>query len=886
MDTEKKQGSLKLYFSYKREAGASEKMLEDALSAKKEGRDVYIGCLRKAPGDRWGELLDGRKDYRRLNLDGVLKRRPGLTLIDGLAHRNKAEDRHENRYQDVEELLRAGIDVWATLQVSELEGLNDVILSINGRYTKNTIPDRIFDQAADVEFVDQEPEKLLNAIYPVDRDREGNHIPGLETERKQFLERLEALREAAVRRLVNRFNRLNGEEGSPIRARTGEQILVCLSGAPSNGRVIRAAARMAEAFQSRFTAIYVSPVGSPEHQALGVREANGEQGKYRSLLEENIRLAEELGARIVAVYGDDPAVQIAEYARMAGVSRIVLGKNNTHRLLKLGRKNLVERLMRQAPGIDIYIIPDTQDTYWPRLWRRALFQNDRIRITPKNMAKMAIIGAITSLAAWCFYSAGFGESNVIMFYLLGVLFTVVWTSGWICGALFSLFSVIVFNYLFTEPRFTLHAYDPAYPVTFFVMLAASFITSSLTIRVKHQAMEEARKSYRMEVLLETSQGLQKAETLKEVIDFSAGQLCRLMGRTVIFYPVENGFLAAPHVCRAEADSESKAEEYMTDNEAAVAKWVLKNNKYAGATTRTLPGTKCLYLAVRGQSEVLAVAGIAIDPAEGLAAYEKNLLIAMVDECGLVMEKHILSEEKKQAQMAAERESLRANLLRAISHDLRTPLTGISGNAGLLMKNGESLSEPMRQKLYTDIYDDASWLTNLVENLLSVTRIENGTMDIRMQSELLDDVFHEAVSHLDRRASEHRIKVSLEDDLLMARMDARLIIQVIINIMNNAVKYTQAGSVIELSGRRKGDRAVIRIADDGPGVPDEAKPNLFDMFFTAGKNQGDSRRGLGLGLSLCKSIVNAHEGELTVGDNNPHGAVFTFTLPIAEADYYE
>lgn len=227
------------------------------------------------------------------------------------------------------------------------------------------------------------------------------------------------------------------------------------------------------------------------------------------------------------------------------------------------------------------------------------------------------------------------------------------------------------------------------------------------------------------------------------------------------------------------------------------------------------------------------------------------------------------------------ERLRSNLLRAISHDLRTPLTSISGNAGVLMEKSIQLSEEKKQQIYASIYDDAMWLINLTENLLSITRIENGTVHLQMEAELLDDVFHEALAHIDRQSSEHQIHMELEDDLLMARMDARLIVQVIINLINNAVKYTQKGSNITLSGRREENMAVISVADDGPGISDEAKEHLFDLFYTAEHGKADSRRGLGLGLNLCRSIVNAHGGSITVSDNRPQGSIFTFTLPLEE-----
>ena len=260
-----------------------------------------------------------------------------------------------------------------------------------------------------------------------------------------------------------------------------------------------------------------------------------------------------------------------------------------------------------------------------------------------------------------------------------------------------------------------------------------------------------------------------------------------------------------------------------------------------------------------------------------------LLASTPRKYGLVLEKELLGQEKHRVEEQAQQEALRANLLRAISHDLRTPLTAISGNAGILMENASVLDAAKRRQLYTSIYDDSMWLANLVENLLSVSRIENGTIRLKMEPELLEEVFQEALTHLDRKAKEHTITVELPDDMLMAKMDARLIVQVVINIVNNAIKYTPPGSHVQVSARKRGESVEVRIADDGPGISDEAKAKLFDMFYTANNARGDGRRGLGLGLSLCRSIVQAHGGSITVEDNYPKGAIFSFTLPLAEVN---
>jgi two-component system sensor histidine kinase KdpD len=453
------------------------------------------------------------------------------------------------------------------------------------------------------------------------------------------------------------------------------------------------------------------------------------------------------------------------------------------------------------------------------------------------------------------------------------------------SAISSVLSVLLFNYFFTKPHFSLQAYDPGYPVTFLIMLTASVITSTLTKRIKEQARQSAQKAHRTEVLLETSRKLQQAKNKEDILSETAHQMVKLLDRTVIFYPSHQNSLAGP-MFFLKKDSPVGRQTYLGIEERAVAEWVYKNNKRAGATTNTLSAAKCLYLAVRGSGAVLAVVGVAMDRETPLEAFEKNLLIAMLGECALALEKEEMNEAQKQISIQMQQEQLRANLLRAISHDLRTPLTSISGNAGILMGNSKVLNEAQKQGLYTDIYDDSMWLINLVENLLSITRIDNGTLNLNMQPELLEEVITEALLHINRSSEEHHIKTVLNVELLMARMDSRLIIQVIINIIDNAIKYTQPGSNIIISAKRDGQSVLVEISDDGSGISDDAKANLFNMFYTADNIRGDGRRGLGLGLSLCKSIIHAHGGTIYVKDNVPQGTVFGFTLQAEEVNVNE
>jgi two-component system sensor histidine kinase KdpD len=878
---EKRRGKLKIYFGYAAGVGKTSTMLRDAHEAKENGIDVIAGYIEPHVRPETMALVEGvetlpflQLSYKNIvlkefDLDLALKRRPGLILVDELAHTNAEGCRHKKRYQDVEELLQAGIDVYTTVNVQHIESLNDIVESITGIYARERIPDSIFDSADQIELVDIEPDDLIERlnkgkIYREEQARRAlNHF--------FTKEKLIALREIALRRTADHVNRAAVPDDSfknhtPY---TNEHILVCLSPAPSNAKVIRTAARMANAFRGKFTALFVETSETPDLE---------EESKKR--LRENIRLAEQLGAHITTVYGDDISEQIAEYAKTSQVSKIVIGRS-LHIRRWFVKTNYVDRLIILAPTIDVHIIPDTQSSF--QVKSSKFIKPSKLSVI--DTAKSIMLLFICTLIGFLFVHLGFSVANIITVYILGIQLNAIITKGRLYSAVSSVLSVLIFNYFFTEPYFSLYVYDPGYPITFFVMLMASLITSTLTKRVKEQARQSTQKAYRTELLLETSRKLQQAKDKEGILRETAQQMVKLLDRTVIFYPSWNDSLGESFVFKKE-DEELSAREYLGTKERAVAEWVYKNNKRAGATTNTFSTVKCLYLAVRGNDEVFAVVGIAMGKEALLDTFEKSLLIAMLNECALALEKEYLNEKQKQISIKMQQEQLRANLLRAISHDLRTPLTSISGNAGILIGNAKVLNEQQKQGLYTDIYDDAMWLINLVENLLSITRIDGGTLNLNMQPELLEEVITEALLHVNRSSVEHHIKTILSSDLLMAKMDSRLIIQVIINIVDNAIKYTQLGSHITISVTKEGQFIRIEIGDDGVGISDEAKTKLFEMFYTADNVRGDGRRGLGLGLSLCKSIILAHGGEIYVKDNIPVGTIFGFTLQAEEVNVNE
>ena len=589
--------------------------------------------------------------------------------------------------------------------------------------------------------------------------------------------------------------------------------------------IIRTAATMAEAFGGTFTALFVR---TPNYEAMS------EENKER--LRQNTALAQELGATIETVFGDDVSYQIAEYARLSGVTKIVVGRSAVSKRKLFGKPTLTEKLTQIAPNIDIHIIPDasTDPAYRQKKARKKV----DLRTTLRDWGISAGILALASGLAFLFSKVGFSEANIIAIYLLAVLLTAMVTSTRSSYVLSAIGSVLVFNFFFTYPQFSLRVYADGAPLTFLIMLIASLTVGTMTDRMKGQTKQSTQAAYRTNLLLETNQLLQKAQTDEEVLQACRTQVSKLLGRTASVLP---GVVAS------------------TNKDA---------QRYPIKVQDRVYGT------------------VIIEGTEPLEAFENSVLLSILGECALTLENSRNTKEKEAAKLQAENEKLRANLLRSISHDLRTPLTSISGNAGMLLSDLEKLDNDTIRQMCGDIYDDSAWLTNLVENLLAVTKIEEGRMRLQKQPHLVEEIVTEALQHISRKQAEHTVTVHHENELLLARCDARLIIQVIINLVDNAIKYTPAGSHITITTKQNEQHTEISVADNGAGIPDSEKEKVFQMFYSGSNPIADCRRSLGLGLSLCKSIITAHGGEISVTDNAPAGTIFTFTIPSGEVEVHE
>ena len=645
-------------------------------------------------------------------------------------------------------------------------------------------------------------------------------------------------------------------QSSEKQSKKKEHILVGLSSAPSNSKIVETASKMAKAFGANFTALYIKTSQS---------EILSEENATR--LQNNIKFAERMGATVVTVYSEDVALQMAEYAKTSGVTKIVIGRNATKRAGLIRKPTLADKLISLVTSIDIHIIPDADSDL--REQKANLFRKTNALSIIKDLAISFGVIIVASLIGLFFAHLGFSEANIITLYILGVLITSIITSSKTAWGFTSVASVLIFNFLFTKPRFSLMAYGDGYPITFAIMFVASLITGSLASKMHNQTKQSSQAAYRTKILFDANRLLQRASNDEEVLRITAEQLKKLLNREIVVFKRDKDGLQT--LVYGLEDSFQ-----IEEIELKTASNILVNlsSDYNNAQSR------CDYYPLKTQLRTYGIVAVYKNEKE-IDSFENSIVLSLVGECALALENLFNAKEKELAAVLAENEQLRANLLRAISHDLRTPLTAISGNASNLISNASSFDEQTKLSIYNDIYNDSMWLINLVENLLSITRLEEGRMNLNFTAELIDEVVAEAVKHVHMRQGGQKITVVHKDEFLLAKMDSRLIIQVIINILDNAIKYTPKDSMITITTEKQKDKAIISIADNGAGIPDELKERVFDMFYTGANKMADSRRSIGLGLALCKSIISVHGGEIFVKDNVPSGAIFTFTLPIGE-----
>lgn len=875
---QKRKGRLKIFFGYAAGVGKTYAMLDDAQEQLRCGIDVVAGYIEPHTRPETINLLSGLPalppkivDHKNIqlkefDLDAALQRKPELILVDELAHSNADGVRNKKRYQDVEELLNAGIDVCTTVNAQHIESLNDIVQGITKVYVRETIPDYIFDNADKVELIDIEPDELLKRlkqgkIYHTDR-------AAAAMENFFTKENLRLLREITMRKAADRISHDNLNEHQLSEKTVSTKLLVCISPSPSSAKCIRWAARTAEAFHSPWIVMYVE---------------NGESEYFSEEQKKSIRksmdLAERLGAEIVTLNGHDVADVVSEYAKLSGITNIVIGKSRNKKTFKsLFEMDFEDKLISLLSNIEIHIITDSTVLRPYRKPKKNIFNNN-LFFSWRDTFKTVGMLTLATLFSMGLKSFGIGDQIVIMMYILSVVVISRITSGYAYGVIASVLGVLTFNFLFTEPYFTFYTIQPGYPITFVIMLLVALITSALTVRIKTQARLAVERERRTEILYEINKKLLVTRGLENIVALTNEYITKLFARSVIFYTQDPEDGSSGVFKQSSEDPDSSF--MVLEDEKAVAHWVFTNKKRAGAGTDTLMGAGAFYMPVISQGNVLGVLGISCANGKMLNQNNRSFLRMIASQVAMALERQYLSDEQRRIVIESEKERMRSNLLRAISHDLRTPLTGILGASSAILENGDSLDKETHSKLISDIKEDSQWLIRMVENLLSVTRINEGTMNVTKAPEAAEEIVAEAISRIRMRFKERKINVKVPDELLLVPMDGTLIEQVIINLVENAIKHSGENTSIDVNVKKRNNSAVFEVSDNGEGISEQDFPYLFESYVPNGKKSSDSSRGMGIGLSICMSIVKAHHGKMEAANKKDGGAVFKFILPLEE-----
>jgi two-component system sensor histidine kinase KdpD len=849
-------GRLKVFFGASPGVGKTYAMLEAARARRAEGVDVVIGWIETHGRAETAKLAEGlerlpprRVEYKgvqleEFDLDGALARKPGLLLLDELAHTNAPGGRHAKRWRDVEELLEAGIAVHTTLNVQHLESLNDLVNRVTGVVVRETVPDRLLDAADEMEFVDIAPDELLKRLA------EGKvYLPERAAQAaRQFFRRgnLLALRELALRRTaehvdadVQDYRRDHQIEATwPV----AERILVCVRPNPESDRLLRAARRMAARLKAEWIVAYVE---SPSQPALTQSERHDLAG--------TVKLAEELGAETTALSGESVAEALLSFARRRNVSRIVVGKPLQSRWHDRLRGSLLDEIVRGSGGIEVMVIPGGKKEQAAR----ADQPEGASRTRQPYLVSVAVV-FVSTLVCWAMFGR-FANANLIMVYLVGVAF-VATRYGRRPSALAAILGVAAFDFFFVPPYLTFAVSDTQYVVTFAVMLLVGLLISTLAARVKAQAEAARGREERTQILYAMSRDVAAAKTVAEVAQAASRHVSEILqGPAEVLLPAPDGRLAP-----------TEDGPVMDARETAVAQWTLDHRRVAGLGTDTLPGAAAVYFPLQGSHSVLGVLGVR--PHESLLPLtpeQLDLVETLARQASSALERVRLAAEM-------ETERLRSTLLSSVSHDLRTPLAAITGAASSLLQPAP-LDPAAERALKEAIYDEADRLGRLVTNLLDMTRLESGSLRLNSDWQSLEELVGAALARLDRIRKGQPVEVSLPPDLPLVPVDGVLIEQVLVNLLDNALKYTEPGSPIRITAGVSGRTVTVEVADEGPGLPPGAEDRVFEKFYRATGRE----RGFGLGLPICRAIVTAHGGRIWAENQKPRGAAFRFTLPLGD-----
>ncbi|WP_046498908.1 sensor histidine kinase [Syntrophomonas zehnderi] len=872
LDTMKKKGRgrLTVFLGAAAGVGKTYAMLEAARERRAEGVDVVAGWI-ETHGRRETEALVGDlevlpprlleyrgRQFPEMDLDGLLDRKPEIALVDELAHTNIEGSRHSKRYQDVEELLAAGIDVYTAVNIQHLESANDIVARITGILVKETVPDTILKHA-EIQLIDIPTEELLQRlkegkVYVADKAAEAItkfFRPG----------NINALREMSLRYTalhvdneMQTYMKAHAIEG-PWPA--GERVMVCISSSPFATQLIRAAHRMALRLKAEWLVVYVETPGIVSRSRLS-----------RDRLLANLRLAEELGAEIISTSGTDIAAELLQIARSRNVTQVVIGKPLRPRLLDILRGSVVDQVIRSSEGFGVHVIPGHSA---PKMdspgW---LSEKKRRNILP--YAKMLGVVFLITLLLYPLHNQ-LGLVNVAMIYLLPILYSAVrWKRT---AALLGAFaSALCLDFFFIPPQQSLTVADIRYILSFAIFFVVAWVTGTMAARLKRQIDDAHQRESMVSALYGLSREIGAVYGIDEVLPAVIKKVEAVSkGAAVILLPGSNGSL------ELKADSESCPQKSLTDNEMAVAAWAFQHLQKAGQGTDTLSGAELVYFPLATEAGPVGVLGIRPTGSEKNLLREKTLFIeALANLAAVAVNRIQLAERAREVQIAADSERLRTALFNSISHDLRTPLTSIIGSVSGLLEEEQLYDAASRRIMLENIQQGALRMHHLVTNLLDMARLNSGFLQLNKQFCDIQDIIGVAVSrveHLDTPS----FSIYIEPGLPLVEVDFVLIEQVIVNLLDNAVKYSGNSLNISITAHRQAEKIEVAVADRGPGIAPENRETIFNSFFRLQSTANIS--GTGLGLAICKSIIEAHGGEIEATDNPGGGTVISFRIPPGE-----
>ncbi len=886
-----KRGKLKIFFGATAGVGKTYAMLEAAQRKKAEGVDVVVGYVEPHGRAETEALLvgleaipylmlrEGEALVREFDLDRALARKPQVLLVDELAHTNAVGARHAKRWQDIEEMRDAGVEVWTTVNVQHLESLNDVVAGITSIRMQETVPDTVFESADEVELIDLPPDDLLQRL------RDGKvYVPErVRVALDNFFRKgnLIALRELSLRKTAERvdaaMDRYRMTKGIAEPWAAGERVMVGIGPASEGETLVRAGKRLAAALHAPWIVVYVE---TPDLLRLPDAERNRRIAW--------LRLAETLGAEAVTLGGHSAADELVSYARTRNVTRLLLGEPSRRGAIRWLRPSTVDVVMRGAKGVDVTVVKTTEAM---RLARSPLIVRSAAYLAPAPSGKTRwpgyawSIGAVAFATALAWYARPvLNEPNIVMIYLLEIALVAL-RFGRGPSVVASVASTLAYNFFFVPPLFTFNVADGQYLITFAVLMGVGLVIGQLMASVRLQARVAGHRERRTALLYAMTRELTATRGEENTARVAVRHIGEVFdSQVVVLLPDATGRLQYPRP--------SPQRESFRGADLSVAQWVQDHGQPAGIGTDTLPGAAARYLPLSASDAagkplgVLAV--LPANPRRVLLPEAAHLLETFCAQLALALERAQLAERAQAAAVQAETEALRNSLLAAISHDMRTPLAVISGAASTLIENGERLNPRERSDLAQGIASEAAQMTQLVGNVLDMMRLESGSTQIRADWLALEEPVASALRRLQGPLARHHVAVRIDADLPLLKADAVLIEQLVYNLLDNAARHTPAGTHVEVRALARQDWIHLIVSDNGPGFPPGIDPDaLFEKFqraqppgTPADQRSPGSAGGVGLGLAICRAIVRAHGGEIRAERNPAGGALFEATLPLA------